>query len=427
MLFSRTATSTTSTSNCSHHDEEEDTFFDCISHASDNDTTEDDEHEIALFRDGMCVYADGRPAFVPPGNCISRIPEDYLDYCGADNHAGALQMWRASQQFRREQEIWKIFRRPDLRFHHAKRYYPSCYHGICKEGVVLEYSFPGRMDPDALLPNQEATKELLNHHVFMQEYVSTRLYTDHKSWQSLGREPRQIHDIRDRLELINIVIDVKGADISLFRADVFSFLKSMIDRSTSHYPAMANACLVINAPFWVSGVFATIKPLLPDSLSVEIVSEANTLATLRKYVDEDQIPVEYGGSCPYPLHQHPLELRLHEVAKEAAAGGRVAASHQAPARDRLMPEMCSTFSSSGSGSSCCTSDFDDDVNDNQLPVKTNSLCSGLPLSNALSSREPTFFVDGDFHGDLDLTPEPPKNFWTGLGRGFRGCRGLNCR
>ena len=413
-------------------DEEEDAFFDCISHASSssfaaNDDDDSDHHdEIALYRDGMCVYADGSPAFVPPGNSISRIPNDYYEYT-SDNHARAQQMWQATQQWRQEQETWKIFQRPNRRFHHAKQHYPSCYHGICKEGVVLEYSFPGQMDPNELLPNKDVTKELLDHHMFMQEYISTRLYTDHESWKQLGKKPRRIHDIRDRLDLINIVIDLKGANISLFRADVFSFLKSMIDRSTSHYPAMANACLVINAPFWVSGVFATIKPLLPDTLSVEIVAESNTLPTLRKYIDDDQIPVEYGGSCVYPFHKHPLELRLHKAVQEAAAAGSII-SHPAPVTHCLLPEMCSTFGSSAADSS--TSSSTEDLDDDHEPSdQKQSLCSlSLPLiSNArLSSREPSFFVDETFRGNLELTPEPPKPFWAGLRRGLNGCLGQRC-
>lgn len=414
MLFTNTAAANPSTTCIHKEDEEEDAFFDCLSHASSssspaNDDDREEDHEIALYRDGMCVYADGRPAFVPPGNSISRIAEDYYEYCGANNHAKAQQMWQASLQWRQEQEIWKIFQRPNKRFHHAKQHYPSCYHGICKEGVVLEYSFPGQMDPNALLPNKDVTKELLDHHMFMQEYISTRLYTDQESWKCLGKKPRRIHDIRDRLDLINIVIDLQGADISLFRADVFSFLKSMIDRSTAHYPAMANACLVINAPFWVSGVFATIKPLLPDTLFVEIVSESNTLSTLRKYVNDDQIPVEYGGSCAYPFHQHPLELRLHKAVQEAAAAAT------APDIHRLIPEMCSTFGSSGAGSTSSTEDLDDD-GDDEPSDQERSLCP----------REPNFFVDEAFRGSLDLTPEPPKHFWTGLRRGLNGCGGQRC-
>jgi len=423
-------------------EEQEDTFFDCVSHATlllpatASSSSPNSDNEMAIFRNRMCIYADGRPAYVPAGNCIANIPLDYLEYCDND-HRQAQIMWKASQQWRQEQQIHTILQRPNKLFHHVKRYYPSCFHGIDKQGLVLEYMFPGQMNPKALIPNARITDELLDHHHFMQEYISNCLYSDKQSWDLLGLPTKPIEGTCDRLGLTIIVIDVNDAGIDLLNADVFNFLKRIVYSSTQHYPAMVDSCMIINAPFWVAGVFATIKPILPDTLPVEIVSKVNTLAKLREYVNDDQIPIEYGGSSAYPLHHHPLEVRLHEVAKEAETCYN---NDETQMNKHDLMERCSTSLSSSSSSS---SSFADGCG-NRIPFSQNSrnivdkggsdvrerfLCCSVPLSNTCQYRRPTFVLDEDFDSDLVLTPRELETNWlyvvqeflSGLTRGFVGC------
>lgn len=419
--------------------EEEDVFFDCRSQASSSFSrlghpdslvtpNSNDHDEIARHINGLCVYADGRPAHVPAGNCISTVPDDYLEFCD-DDLAEAQEMWEASQKWRQENQTWKRLTQANTQFHNAKKYYPTCYHGVDIEGTVMEYSFPGQMDPVALLPCRDKTNEVLEHYIFMQEYISISLYNHKDTWEQVGTELLRTDDISHRVNLISMVIDVKGAGIRLLTKEVFNFLKRMIVTSAAHYPAMASRCLVINSPFWVAGVFSTIRPLLPDTLDVEIVSEANTHAALRVYLDDSQIPIEYGGTSAYPLHKHPLELRLYDAIDEAAAHSNTnlqssptdqTTNHEDP------PGVCSTLSSA---TNLGDDDDDDDGNDDAESVKEKSLCSSLPFSNALQPREPTFFVDGEIDGDLVLTPRPPsmdyvgitRNFWNSLVHGFEGC------
>jgi hypothetical protein len=60
-----------------------------------------------------------------------------------------------------------------------------------------------------------------------------------------------------------------------------------------------------------------VKGIVPESVHVEILSESNALAAMRNYIDDDQIPPEYGGSSPYALGEHPYETGCFDVAADA--------------------------------------------------------------------------------------------------------------
>jgi CRAL/TRIO domain len=418
-----------------------DLFFDCVSQDSSSSIAPiDPDHETALYVDGMCVYSDGRPAFVPPGTCAAKVPFGVLEYCDFDE-ADARAMWERTKKWRREEEIWKVHTRPNVCFDHSKRYYPSCYHGFSKDGVVLEYSYPGQMQPKALFPNKSFIDDMLRHHHFMLEYVCNCLYTDVDSWKKVGRKPMSIDLGRPGVTTrgVVVVIDVKGAGPQLLNTHVFTFIKRMLEVSCGYYPDFADRVLIINSPFWVSGIFATIRPMLPDILPVDIVSEANTLSALRKYVDEDQIPTLYGGSCPYPLHQHPFELRLHECVQEAASYGNKPPCWLKPGRmdvdgvgvgvdDTASPTSTSTLATTATFSRASSVD----EHDEDKPA-----CFCLPLCGGQQSRQTTFSMEeGCIHQCLFLTPHQKPSygvakvagdFWGSLLQGFHSSCGRRTR
>lgn len=296
-------------------DEIDNVFFDCLSEVFDDDSSISDE--IALYINGKCVYSDGSPAYVPVGNCRSQISRDYMEFCNG-NLRKARTMWEATQAWRKEEHIWNIHTKPNIRFQEAKAYYPSCYHGYSKASFVIEYSYPGQMDSKNLIPNAEAMDDIMRHHFFMQEYITNCLYTCKNTWNKLGKLPPRLGPETSTSCGVVVVLDLKGTGPHLLTSAVFTFLRRMIESSATHYPTLAKQCLIINAPFWASGVFATLKPFLPDSLPVEIVSEQGTMEALQRYIDDEQLPKEYGGTNPYALHQHPFELELHRFVTEVA-------------------------------------------------------------------------------------------------------------
>lgn len=100
------------------------------------------------------------------------------------------------------------------------------------------------------------------------------------------------------------VIDVSGlywTGVPAFLGDPLDFVLKALMVAQRHYPERNEVLLVINAPSWFSYIWNLVKHVFEDwaTRRLRIVTEANSLAALRDYIDEDQIPVEYGGKLRF--------------------------------------------------------------------------------------------------------------------------------
>jgi len=426
-------------------------FFDCLSRQGSSpallaydDAAPSHDNTVALYQNGMCVYPNGQPAFVPPGTQISTPNPDFIFEWDPDRPK-AQRMWQATQKWRKEKEIWKIHTKPNRRFHHSKKNYPSCYHGYDKAGVVIEFSFPGQMNPSALFPNKTVMEEVMHHHYFMQEYAANCLYTHPDTWHSLGKEPMQLPDstttsFHKMHRGVVMLVDLKDAGPSLLTRSMFMFIKGIITVGSEHYPGIHDKVLVINAPFWVAGAFATIRPLIPDNLPVEIASSKNTLKLLRDFIDDDQIPLEYGGSSPYRLHEHPFETRLHQFAEKAGNTHNQQLQQQQQKEQQETAEISTSafLDDSGSVRLCATTTRDSsalsEAEDRTKKANASNLgCVPLLHRNDTQRHQPTFVFESECDELLVLTPREQsfelfavaRNFWDSLVNGFEGCSRRN--
>jgi hypothetical protein len=129
-------------------------FFDCNSVLSDmddlniydddNDEVDDSNDQISEYRNKKCVYPNGQPAYVPNGDSPDVIPTNYLKLCGGDE-IKAEKMWRATQEWRRNQAVWKIHAMPNRWCSRIKKAYPHFIHGYSKKGFPVIYEQPGKM------------------------------------------------------------------------------------------------------------------------------------------------------------------------------------------------------------------------------------------------------------------------------------------
>jgi hypothetical protein len=117
-----------------------------------------------------------------------------------------------------------------------------------------------------------------------------------------------------------VVMDVKGAGLSHLSGDVLSYLKNAGDINNNYYPLTMKRAFIVKSPFWLAGVWSSIKGIIPDSVTVDLLSSHQYLSAMREYIDDDQIPHEYGGSSPYKLGEHPFELELLKLVEEADKG-----------------------------------------------------------------------------------------------------------
>lgn len=282
-----------------------DDFFDCHS-AFSEDFLDDDtgmappnEEAIAKYVNGKCLYDDGKPSFVNPGECIANIPQGYLDlYRG--NEERARLAWDETQRWRRDMCVWKIHTLPNVWFSRIKEAYPHFVHGHSKDGYPIVYERPGQMNLKQLFRGGCDISDMIHHYTFFLEFIANVVCEEDEIRKKLGSKSWGIM----------VVLDVEGAGISSLSGDVLKYLKQAGDTNSSHYPLTMKRAFVINSPFWLSGAWSTVKGILPESVTVDILSERATPSSLREYIDDDQIPTEFGGSSPFTLGEHPHENRL---------------------------------------------------------------------------------------------------------------------
>jgi hypothetical protein len=92
-----------------------------------------------------------------------------------------------------------------------------------------------------------------------------------------------------------VIMDLKGVPVFVEWA-CFKSLKEVIGIDEGFYPETLKNLFVINAPVYFTALWAIVKPWLdPLTLQkIQILGE-NYYPTLSKYIDDDVLPVEYGG------------------------------------------------------------------------------------------------------------------------------------
>jgi hypothetical protein len=293
-----------------------DLFYDCSSEFPEDgerDLTElfdemdfsDYWDSIASYTRGKCLFEDGSPAPVPPGTSIQSIPRAYLEFFGKSK---SERKWNESQRWRMDEMVWKIHRLPHPWFPKIKKAYPHFVHGYTKAGYPVVYEKPGEMTLKELFSEGLLVSDMLRHYIFFMEFLSNVICN--------------LPDVRSKLDQRSekdsistwgffVVMDVTGASLStVMSGNVLKYLKLAGDTNTNHYPSSMKRCILVNAPFWLSGVFSSMKYIVPESVQVDIHSSSSRLQGLREFIDDDQIPKEYGGSSIYDLGSHPFEKEL---------------------------------------------------------------------------------------------------------------------
>ena len=298
-----------------------DDFFDCRSNLSDAedvweptgvaDVTINDS-EKCVYRNYKCVYpSDNTPCYCTPGNAAREVPANFVAFFHG-NHERASKAWHATQQWRRDKHVWKIHTQPHEWYGRIKEAYPHFIHGYSKAGFPVVYEQPGKMRLKELFRSGCKIDDMLFHYKFFIEYMANNL-----SFQDECRN--LLCPNSERLETSKwgfmVVMDVKGAGLSNLSGEVIMYLKQAGDINSAHYPLSIKRAFVVNAPFWLAGAWSGLKGILPDTVQVDLLSESKYPNALKEFIDEEQIPPEYGGTSPYKLGEHPYEIAMQELAE----------------------------------------------------------------------------------------------------------------
>jgi hypothetical protein len=267
----------------------------------------DNYYSIANYVNGKCVYEDGSPSPVQATLCVATIPRAWEHI--HKSKAGAK--WEETKRWRMERKLWKIHAVPHTPFATIKDAYPHYVHGFNKLGYPVVYERPGGMTLKKCFSEGSITvDDMLRHYTYFMEFLSNKLCSRPEVREVLDKRPEN----RSQSHWgFMVVMDVSSLSLGILSGDVLRYLQKAGKVNVDNYPNSTTMALLVNSPFWLSGAFGTIKSILPENTQADILSSANQLEGMRKHIDDDQIPKEFGGSSPYALGQHPFEKELESM------------------------------------------------------------------------------------------------------------------
>ena len=317
----------------SHDTLESEQFFDCL-----DDIELDSEHnmeyaipmqqstastqhydnQIATYSKRRVVYPDGKIAVIPTGESLSNTPPGYLALY-KNKSSKAQSKYKETQAWRQQEKIYSIHARPHTYFAQIKVAYPHVIHGFTSNGMPVVYEKPGQMKLKELFRSGMNVEDMLVHYSYLMEYLSnmesilTELHANDcgsimsdDAWQD--ELAAYAHAKQQRLQSdpisfrFCVVMDISGATPKSISGDVMTYLKRAGDVNTLHYPGSMRQAVAVQAPFWIGVAWKAIKGVMPASVTVDLLSSAQTMeGGLMQYIDEDQIPVEYGVSQQYSI------------------------------------------------------------------------------------------------------------------------------
>ncbi len=270
----------------------------------------DNSNSISKYINNKCVFDDGSPSHVPAGLIPSKVPLAFQKFF---KHQAETK-WEETKQWRKEQKIYKIHARPHRLFPVIKEAYPHFIHGYSKLGYPVIYETPAKMKLKNMFREGHTIDDMVYHYIFFLEYLSNVLSHQHPELQELLKNRPE--DEKSGGWGFVVVMDMSGLGISVFSGAVLQYLQKAGNVNNNHYPNTTTLGLLVNAPFWLSGVWGNIKPFLPKSAKADLIGASEVTEGLRKYIDDDQIPKEFGGSSPYAIDQHPYERDLHALVEQ---------------------------------------------------------------------------------------------------------------
>jgi hypothetical protein len=125
--------------------------------------------------------------------------------------------------------------------------------------------------------------DLLNAHIRAQEMTNIRR---HFKSQQLGTE----------IDKSIVVLNLKGLPMSPSFFGI-QYVQKMFQIDEKYYPERLAHLFIINAPWYFSAIYALITPFIDAVTASKIrIIGSNYIEELRAIIDDDQIPVEMGGS-----------------------------------------------------------------------------------------------------------------------------------
>jgi len=163
---------------------------------------------------------------------------------------------------------------------------PERYHGFAKDGSPLYIGQWGKTDFTEF-SKRVRVSDFLSVHFYQMEGIIQKMCPEGS--KRPGGLPNQC---------LVTLLDLKGFGLNARR--FFPHFKAMSDADTAYYPETLGRTLIVNAPAIFPTIWGIVKSWLDPFTASKVQVYSDCPAEILKYIDADQLPVEYGGTCACP-------------------------------------------------------------------------------------------------------------------------------
>ena len=200
-----------------------------------------------------------------------------------------------------ENRFTDILRRPQPAFTVMKRHYPHGLPGWSrKKDCLVELECMGTWPRayDLIAAEGVTEKEMLEHLLFTYQYAFAKV------------DARPLPDGKTVK-----IVDLDGLTMGDLRSPGFKLIAQVGAMLSMNYPQRLHRCFLINAPGWWAVAWKLISPIVPAKVRAQMSlfsknDKEQALKSMLEWIDEDVIPVAYGGKNMLPLCQCSLEVAM---------------------------------------------------------------------------------------------------------------------
>ncbi|KAL4095338.1 hypothetical protein PRIC1_008712 [Phytophthora ramorum] len=222
-------------------------------------------------------------------NMALEIPPAFLVAENGDA-AKAMQRYTTTLAWRKSMRVDSILSMPQTHYDTIKTHYTQYLHKHDKLGHPLYIEKIGSINIPQLKKVGVTQDTLFKHYLFAMEF--TIKYAAHQICPCEACASSET-------QKLCIVLDARGIGMRDMGGDVFEFIRRCTGAMQRYYPQRSFKIFIVNVPSWFGMAWKGVKPLLNETTRAKtnILTESETAAALLEFIDADNLPVEYGGTC----------------------------------------------------------------------------------------------------------------------------------
>ena len=217
----------------------------------------------------------------------SEVDIRYVEGCRG-NMKEAKDRYRRTRKWRKRYEVDSILTRAQPHFVTMMSCYTKYIHKRDKWGHVVSFETAGSL--------RKCMQDFMNAGVSVEQAVLHEVFCAEYLWR--------IADTRGYPASQQLVVlDLRGISLGDMSGDVVSFMKEIGSNIGDNYPERLFRVFIVHPPSWFHVLWKIVAPLINPKTrdKTHVVRGAKEIrAELLKFIDLEDLPLEYGGTCACP-------------------------------------------------------------------------------------------------------------------------------